>query len=377
MRRFLHPTFLKYVALLAPLWGGGGLLAQQLPDTGISGLYEVVHAVKDARFAIKYFGEYGFRVIDSSAVSAADAQRMYGVNSGLKTYRMQNGEIDSHGLLRLWVWEKPLGEGVGYGVPETIGQRMAVMKTNDIVRLFDIYSNLRDLKQLWLPTEPIADDLFGLNKPDQISFFKRPVLVRENAVYGEFFTHVFFQRYGYEIPGYGTINPSTPLKTSEFTHHDFIINAPSLEVVSYISSALGLKSEGPPEINGDWQKGPKKVFMMDTGYTHWYQGFVSPNNICGKLKFFIPRGQKPDRSAHQRVGELGMTLHTFHTPKLDIVYGLVKQDSRLTATAIQKNELGERCFNFRDSAGVSWQIIEKMSTKNKPVTKLEFTSTNN
>ena len=349
----------------------------ELPNTGISGVYEVIHAVTDARYAIDYFREYGFRVIDSAAITAPDAQKLYGVNSALKTYRLQNGSIDSHGLLRLWVWEKLLGEGVGYTAPETIGQRMTVMKTADIVRIYDVYSTLRDSKQAWLPTEPIADDLFGLNKPDKISFFKRPVLVRENAVYGEFFTHVFFQRYGYEIPGYGTINPDAPLKTSEFTHHDWIINAPSLEAVSYLSSALGLKSEGPPEINGDWQRGPRRVFMMETGYTHWYQGFVSPNNICGKLKFFIPRGSKPDRSAHQRVGELGVTLHSLFTPKLAMVYDLVKKDPRLTSTAIQKNEFGENCFNFSDRAGVSWQIIEKKTMQNKPATKVEFTPTNN
>ena len=350
----------------------------KLPETGISGVYEVMHAVKDAQFAIKYFGEYGFRVTDSVSISAAEAQKIYGVNSALKTYRMQNGDIDSHGLLRLWVWEKPLGEGIGYCVPETIGQRMTVMKTSDIMRLFDVYSTLRnDKKEKWLPTEPVPDDLFGLNKPEKVNFFNRPVLVRENAIYGEFFTHVFFQRYGYEIPGYGTINPNAPLKTSEFTHHDFIIKAESMEVVSYLSAALGLIAEKEPEIDGDFLKGPKRVFMMPDGYSHWYQGFVSPNNVCGKLKFFIPRSPKPDRSEHQRVGELGVTMHSFYTPKLDMVYDLVKKDARLTATMIMKNELGEKCFNFKDSAGVNWQIIEKKSTKNQPVTKLEFKLINN
>jgi hypothetical protein len=348
-----------------------------LPETGISGLYEVMLAVKDADFSIKYFNEYGFRVVDSVAISAAAALKLYGVNSALKTYRMQNGDMDSHGLLRLWVWEKPLGDGLGYVMPETIGQRMAVMKTTDIIRLYDLYMALRDKKEPWLPTEPIADDLFGLNKPEKLSFFQRPVLVRENAVYGAFFTHVFFQRYGYEIPGYGTINPDAPLKTSEFTHHDFFIKAKSMDEINYLSSALGLKAEKEPEIDGDFLQGPKRVFRMPDGYSHWYQGFVSPNNICGKLKFFIPRALKPDASEHQRVGELGMTMHSFHTPKLDMVYGLVKKDSRLTATAIVKNELGERCFNFSDQTGVSWQIIEKMTTKNKPAVKLDFKMTNN
>jgi hypothetical protein len=348
----------------------------QLPDTGISGLYETIFGIKDGAYAVRYFREFGFRIVDSASVSAERAQALYGVNSAAKVYRLQNGEIDSHGLIRLWVWEKPTGPGVGYGIPETIGSRMAVMMTSDIMRLYDVYSALREAKQPWLPTEPIADDLFGLNKNNPADFFKRPILVRENAVYGELLNHVFFQRYGYAIPGYGTINPTAPLKTSELTHHDFFIKASSMESITYLRDALGLKPEGEPTVDGDYLRGPKRVFDMPDGYSHHYWGFVSPNNICGKLKFFIPRGPKPDRSANQKPGELGITLHSFYTPKLDLVYALVKKDQRLKTSAIQTNEFGEKSFVFSDLTGCTWQIIEKMKTKNQPITKVEFKYTN-
>jgi hypothetical protein len=350
------------------------LTAQNLPETGISGLYEVMLGVKDPAEAIKYFADFGFTVTDSAAITAEAAMRLYGVNSPLRAYRLQNGDIDSHGLLRLLVWAQPLGEGVGYSIPETIGSRMAVMKTDDIWRLYDIYSAARASKQLWLPTEPIADDLFGLNKDNKFDFHKRPILVRETAVYGEFFNHVFFQRYGYHIEGYGTINPKSPLKTSEFTHHDFFIEADSLEQVSYLSTCLGLKAEAKPTIDGDWLKGAARVFCMEPGYTHHYQGFVSPNNICGKLKFFIPRSDKPNRSKHQRLGELGITLHSFYVPDLQSVYALVKTDTRLTASTLLRNEFGEKSFVFSDQTGCTWQILEKKVVKNVPVKvlKMEF-----
>jgi hypothetical protein len=367
---------MRYILLLALCCYSIMLDAQKLPDTGISGVYEVMLGAKEASFSIRYFREYGFSVIDSARIGEEDAFRLYGVRSRLTSYRLQNDTIDSHGLLRLLIWEKPLGNGVGYTEPESIGTRMAVMMTADITRLYDVYSAMRANKQPWLPTEPIADDLFGLNKNKTPDLFNRPVLVRENAVYGDYFNHVFFQRNGYTIPGYGYINAKAPLKTSEFTHHDFFIKAESMEAVSYLSNALGLQAEKEPEIDGDWLPGPRRVFAMAPGYTHLYQGFVSPNNICGKLKFFIPRGAKPDRSAHQRIGEMGITLHSFYTPKLDMVYDLVKKDSRLKATTIQKNEFGERSFVFSDTAGISWQIIEKTTTKHKPVTKLEFKQTN-
>lgn len=347
-------------------------VAQNLPETGISGVYEVMLGTDDASYAIKYFADFGFKVVSEGEISAEEAERIYGVRSKLKSYRLQNGSIDSHGLLRILEWEKPLGNGIGYAPVETIGSRISVMMTHDIFRLHDIYKTARDVgKKMWLPTEPIADDLFGLNTGEK-DFFNRPILVRENAVYGDFFNHIFFQRYGYEIPGYGTIESDTPLKTSEFTHHDFVIEADDMSQMSYLSTALGLKAEEEPALDGDWLKGPQRVFQMEPGFSHWYQGFVSPNNICGKLKFFIPRANKTNKSENQRIGEKGITLHSFYTPKLKMVHELVNEHE-LNPTQIIENEFNERSFVFSDTAGVSWQIIEKTElTENKPVLQLEF-----
>ena len=378
MQKKKFPIFFKaMVALLCNAASAQSIPPSPvIPTTGISGLYEVMVGTADAQYQLKYFAEFGFRVVDSGSISKEQALLLYGVPSSLKSYRLQNGEIDSHGLLRLLQWENPLGNGVGYGEPETVGSRMSVMKTNDIMRLNDLFKMLRETKQeKWLPTEPYFDDPLKINANSNLDFFKRPVGVRENAVYGDWFTHVFFQRYGYTIPGYGTVNPSAPLKTSEFTHHDFFIKVDSMEQLQYLQTAFGLKREKAPEIDGDWLKGPREVFMMPKGYSHWYVGYVSPNNICGKLKFFMTRGSKPDQSAHQRPGELGITLHSFYTDKLQFVLDLVRKQ-QLKTTAIIQNEFGEKSFVCRGTEGTTWQIIEKMQTKNKPVTTLEIVRTN-
>jgi hypothetical protein len=351
------------------------LYSQTLPETGISGVYEVmVGAVPSQKsYLVKYFGEFGFTVKDSANYSEAQAKEMYGVGSKLQSFRLQNGTIDSHGLLRILIWDNPLGEGVGYVQPETIGQRMAVMKTNDIIRLVDIYKAERANGEKWLPIEPIFDDPLRIKANQKTDFFNRPLGVRETGIYGDFFTHVFFQRYGYTIDGYGTIGAHSNLQTSEFTHHDFMIRGDIDVVTRYYSVALGMKPEQEKHsVDGDWLKGPKQVFQMPDGYSHDYRGFVSPNNICGKLKFFVPRAPKPDRSEHQRIGELGMTLHSFWTPKLLMVYDLVQQQN-IKTSKIQKNEFGENAFTFVGPDGVAWQIIEKTTSQNKPVKKLEFT----
>jgi len=324
---------------------------------------------------LKYFADFGFKEVAYASYTAEESLSLYGHSSNLKSYRLQNGDVDSHGLLRLLVWDNIKNEGVGHVAPRSIGQRISVMKCQDIYRLKDIFENASGDETEWNVTEPVSDDLFDLNNKE-IDFFKRPVLVRENAVYGRFFNHIFFQRYGYHIEGYGTVDEKTILQTSEFTHHDFFINAKSIDEVSYLTTALGLKAEDPPKIDSEKQKGPKAVFQMEEGEGHWYQGFVSPNNICGKLKMFIPTAATDNFSGKQQVGAKGITLHTFCTSKLDFVYNLVKQHNLLPSEIIE-NEFGEQCFNFTGPGGCSWQIIGKGDFKHLPKKELEFTLTKN
>lgn len=345
-----------------------------LPDTGISGVYEAMVGVEDADYALRYFAQFGFEPVEQASLDAADAERIYGVPSALKSYRLQNGAIDSHGLLRILAWESPLGPGVGYAPPETVGTRMAVMRTTDIVRLADVYTDWKETGETpLLIAGPVYDDLYDATEgtPD---IFNRRVGVREMGVYGAWFNHVFFQRYGYRIPGYGTMGKSSPMNTTELTHHDFFVAGNLDEVTAYYGKVFGLRAENEKAvIDGDWQAGPKAVFRMGDGRSHWYRGFVSPNNICGKLKFFSLEGlhTADDRSARQRPGELGITLHSFWTPRLKLVRERAL-DAGLSPSAIRENEFGERSFLLRGPDGVSWQLIERRESVNPPVTEFEM-----
>jgi hypothetical protein len=344
-----------------------------LPQTGISGLYEVVLSTVTPDYDLRYFAEFGFRITDSAQLTADEAFRVYGVRSAVKSYRLQNGDIDSHGLLRLMVWAKPTGAGVSYSAPETIGRRIAVMNCRDIWRLTDVFRLEKQNGKKFFITEPTFDVIYKSSKTDNPDFFNRQVGVRENGVYTENFAHVFFQRYGYDVPGYGTISNESPLGTSEFTHHSFIVRGDS-NSIRYLTQALGLKQEAPVVLDGDWQRGPKAVFHMPDGYAHQYVGFVSPNNICGKLKFFFPQQPVPDHSEAQKIGALGMSMHTFFTPQLSLVHKLVGEQG-IVPSKIEKNEFGERAFVFTASDGVSWQILEKTTTKNKPTIQFQLLRT--
>ena len=364
-----------FPVLLACLLVVSGAGAQpKLPNTGISGVFEAMVGVDDADYALRYFAQFGYRVVNQASIDRATAEALYGVPSALTSYRLQNGEIDSHGLLRLLAWDAPLGPGVGYAPPETVGTRMAVMRTSDIVRLADVFGDWRAAGETpLLLAGPVYVDLYDATEggPD---LFNRRVGVREMAVYGSWFNHVFFQRYGYTLPGYGPLDPASPLGTTELTHHDFIVAGDLDEVTAYYSEVFGMRPENEKAvIDGDWQDGPRAVFQMGPGRSHWYRGFVSPNNICGKLKFFSLHGlhTTDDRSARQRPGELGITLHSFWTPKLELVHELAVA-AQLRPSPIQDNEFGERSFVLTGPDGATWQIIARDMASHTPTTDFEL-----
>lgn len=366
-----------FAALLLILGLGFSQSGIARPDTGISGVYEVVVGTRDAAPLIEYFQQFGFAEVARGKLAASDAQQLYAVNSAALSIRMQNGDIDAHGLLRIVQWETGFGAGVGIAPPETVGQRMAVMRTRDIFRLHDIFSDAREAGEPWFATQPVYDDLYDMTDKGPLNVIHRRVGVREMASYGELFNHVFFQRYGYTIPGYGTIGDHSPLQTSEFTHHDFIIDGDIEAVTDYYESVLGFVQENPAVLDGEWQDGPRAVFNMAPGTSHWYIGFVSPNDISGKLKFFVARDREHarDRSMEQRMGYDGITMHTLWTPKLDAVKRLADEQG-LQSTTIRNNEFGERSFVLHGPDGSTWQVIARKRAKNPPVTDLEFKTTN-
>ena len=363
------------IALASLLFISAPLLAAP-PDTGISGVYEVVVGVEKLARSVTYFEQFGFRKTQEAKLSPARAKSLYGVESAAQVLRMQNGEIDAHGLLRLIQWERPLGPGVGLAPPETVGQRMAVMRTEDIFRLHDVFSDARRSGEPWFITDPVYDDLYDMTESGPLNVIHRRVGVREMAAYGAEFNHVFFQRYGYMIPDYGTIAEGSPLRCSEFTHHDFIIDGEIEEVTDYYEQVLGFRQEAPASLDGAWQAGPRAVFNMAPGTSHWYVGFVSPNNISGKLKFFVSRDRAHvrDRSASQRLGFRGITMHTLWTPRLDQVIALA-QAASLNLGEVQENEFAERSVLLRGPDGVTWQLIERAKSRRAPATELRFERT--
>lgn len=65
------------------------------------------------------------------ATSIDDAFKLYGVESKLQSIRLYHQDAD-HGLIRVFVWEKPTNDGLQLTIMKVIGNRWGAMMTNDI-----------------------------------------------------------------------------------------------------------------------------------------------------------------------------------------------------------------------------------------------------
>ena len=64
--------------------------------TGVSGVYEVMIGTDNAKDLIQLFSQFGFSVVKEGQYSAQKSQKLYGVNSVLNSYRLQNGMGESN-----------------------------------------------------------------------------------------------------------------------------------------------------------------------------------------------------------------------------------------------------------------------------------------
>jgi hypothetical protein len=110
---------------------------------------------------------------------------------------------------------------------------------------------------------------------------------------------------------------------------------------------------------------------MADGTSHWYRGFVSPNNISGKLKFFVNPDQLPDRSKKQAVGQKGITLHSVYSKNPMEIHRLALKQ-QLKVSKVVNNEFDESSFIIKGPDGASWQVIEREKVRNSPLIKLSF-----
>jgi uncharacterized glyoxalase superfamily protein PhnB len=340
---------------------------QQTAEPPISGLYEVCVGVTDPLPQIRYWETFGYRIGPIGELKAEEARALYGVDSNLRSIRLLHQDAD-HGLVRLFVWEKPANEGLGLARLITPGSRWTSTLTRDVLQLFNHAEAAARTGSPISVVPPQWSQIYNLGKPEP--FTGEAIGVRELIVLQPFSRQMFFERFGYDVPRYGRIHDAAKFKTSQITHNGLVFQSDDAEAVKFYGDTLGLKLAGV-ETHQTYEKldeGSRNLYAMKPGDE--YYGTTADNPLSGRtpdssvsgrllLRRIPSRVKDQNLIERSRPGSLGYSLFTYRVTDINAYHAKVKASRATKVTAVMKNEFGEPSFSFIAPDGHSWTLIGK------------------
>ena len=340
-------------------------LAGQVQGIPISGLYEVCIGVTDPLAGIRYWETFGYRIGPIGELHAREAKALYGVDSHLRSVRLLHQDAD-HGLVRLFIWEKPTNDGLGLTRLITPGSRWTSTLTRDVLQLFNhaeiAQRNGFDISIVPPQWSQIYD--FGKSEP----FTGDVCGVRELVIIQACTRQVFFERFGYDLPYYGSVNESSKFRTSQFTHGGLVFQSDDAKSVMFYIDVLGLKPVTVEQLQtyDMLDEGWRRLYEMRPGDVYYgttvdppYSGDTPDRMFSGRLLLRrVPGHVKTDNLMHRsRPGSLGYSLFTYRVTDLNAWYIRVASSDATGVTEVMKNEFGELSFSFVAPDGCFWNLI--------------------
>ena len=337
-------------------------------DVNIKGVYEVCIGVPDLIEQIRFWGQFGFRVGHQGSLAADQCRALYGVDSAVKSVHMLHQDAD-HGLLRLMQWDKPKNSGIGITKHlRQEGGRWTVQLTDSTLELLNHAEDANAAGQPWNSLSPHWLQIYPMAKGEP--FMEPPIGVREALIAHPLCRIAPFERYNYEKPGYGTINPHSFLKTSQFTHFGIMIRQDDDHILDFYEKALGLMRQKEYVVEGGAAfcvKGAAAVFDLRGDEVYYVTDFDDPRSSLdikahrsGRLKFIRLKKEcdMPRVWDRQRPGSLGMSLYTYRVRSVETYRQRVMEHGATEVTEILDNEFGNLSFSFVAPEGSSWNLIQ-------------------
>lgn len=325
----------------------------------ISGIFENCIGSEQAQSALHYWAELGYREICRGQLSAEAADALYGHASHLTSIRLQNGSSADHGLVRLMVWDRPRNAGLQKSHPFVIGSRWFASLVQDIYAVADAFNDDNANGADWIVTEPIRGIEF-IGQPAS-NFYQRFTGVREFFVMGAETRQAFFQRYNYTRPGYGVIDPASPLGVSEGTHSSIV--TADHDTVAFYTDVFGLVPANNTRKRSGYQNpATRQILMLDEGEEFLLSSFMSPQTDVGVLQVYTPLYATPNQLELAQPGSLGVSLFTYRVDDIQEFRDRVSRSNAQSVTPILSNEFDERSFSLVAPDEMTWVIVEQGST---------------
>jgi hypothetical protein len=319
----------------------------------ISGIFENCIGSKDIEVTLKYWTEFGYREVNRGQLTAEQAGLLYGHKSDLISLRLQNGNSANHGLVRVMGWQEPRNEGLGDTLPLVVGSRWFASLTKDIYAIADTFTDDKANGGNWIYTEPVrAIEAIG---NVGTGLYNRFVGVREMFVIGAETRQAFCQRYNYNRPGYGTIEPDSPLLVSEGTHSSLVTFDHNL--VSFYADVFGLIPLTNSKRSGYQNPSTRQILILSEGQEFYLSAFSSPKTNVGLFQVYSPLYSTPDQRDYSQPGSLGLSLFTYQVDDIAAFHQRVSQSTATNVSPILPNEFGEPSFGLIALDGTYWVIV--------------------
>ncbi len=342
----------------------------QQNSTSIGGIYEVCIGVPEPLAAIQYWQQFGYRIDRIGELSAAVADRLYGVNSALRSIRLSHQQRE-HGLLRLMGWERPINAGLGMGTMKVKGNRWATTLTADILNVLNHAQEANKAGLSIKYTTPHWEIIYHKERQSR-PFIDPAIGVREMMLLQPLTRQVLFQRFGYTLPYYGTIDDLAALKTSQFTHMGMVIQDDSKQTLKFYEEVLGLlRVRDDVETSYESSLAGREFFDLQPGEKFFVTAFDDPRSSAtdvtaarsGRLYIirFPDNLTLPSQLERARPGCLGMCAYTYRVDRLGEYCERINASHARNITETIDNEFGESSCSFTTPDGYFWTLLENVS----------------
>lgn len=321
----------------------------------IRGVYESCIGVPDLFQAMRFWGQFGYRLVAHGSLSRDEARVLYGVDSAVESAQLQHKNCD-HSFIRLMKWEQPRNAGIGITkILRQDGGRWGVILTRSILNILNHVEDAIAAGEPWTYIFPHWLQVYAMAKGQP--FYDRPIGVREGIAAHPFWRLALFERYNYEKPTYGDVDDNSFLKTSQFTHHGIMIRADDGAALSFYDQCLGLLRQKEQLLGGKptCSSGNKEVFGLDDKETYYIHDFDDPRSsleisghISGRLKIVRMAKSAPMPTVYDQcsTGALGMSLFTYQVRDLADYRRRVVDAGAMQVSEVRENEFGFPSIHF-------------------------------
>jgi catechol 2,3-dioxygenase-like lactoylglutathione lyase family enzyme len=343
--------------------------AQEPP---IAGVYEICIGLSQDQYTgdsseLEYWKLFGYTEGATGELSASEAEALYGVESALTAIRLNHQDAD-HGLIRLMIWDEPLNEGLEQVKMLVPGSRWASMLTQDVYRIYNHAQYAQEEGYDIHLVKPQWGVIYKIGEGEP--FFGDMAGVREMILMRPLSRQMFFQRFGYTIPDYGTVNPDCRFKSSQVTHVGLVYESDDGQTADFYGDVLGLlqtKEEYRSDY-ADLSEATRLIYGMEPGdYYYGYQ-FDDPRSSTNfqearsgrlLLRRLPSELEEKDYLEYSRPGSLGISNYTYRVQDINEYHTKIINSDATGVTAIQENEFGEQSFSFYAPDGNFWTLVEE------------------